>query len=240
LNNPKLTQFHNLGLGYDRSPMTSTNEAVYRAGTKAARSDDVVAMQCLWSNHSVTPAQRESFVTSATFANALSTLRWLVEVGRCDVDESHCNAAAFKGHLAVVQYLRSRGCPWSKWTALNAADRGHLEFLKWAHQNGCPWDPRWMMEMLMSDRDDDVMRKPKPTHSRISTVAIQGLGFSGSSSKWTLKIGSGSSAVDIGPVFKSSHLRTGFGDIFNAYPQKNGHILKIMTLVGSVGAFPGL
>ena len=41
---------------------------------------------------------------------------------------------------SVLQYAHENGCPWDKYTCLNAAENGHLECLKYAHENGCPWD----------------------------------------------------------------------------------------------------
>ncbi len=37
-------------------------------------------------------------------------------------------------------YLRSLDCPWSETIYLAAAEHGHLEILKWAESHGCPWD----------------------------------------------------------------------------------------------------
>ncbi len=47
---------------------------------------------------------------------------------------------AREGHLKVLQWARSQGCPWNVWTCNNAAAGGHL--LKWARSQGCPWDER--------------------------------------------------------------------------------------------------
>ncbi len=57
-----------------------------------------------------------------------------------DPDERVCEAAATNGHLEVLIYARSRGCPWDEATCERAAFGGHLEVLQYAHENGCPWD----------------------------------------------------------------------------------------------------
>ncbi len=44
------------------------------------------------------------------------------------------------GHLNVLQWARSQGCPWDKWTCAFAAEAGNLEMLQRAHSQGCPWD----------------------------------------------------------------------------------------------------
>lgn len=43
------------------------------------------------------------------------------------------------GHLEVVKWCRSNGCPWDERTCTSAALRGHLDILKWLRANGCPW-----------------------------------------------------------------------------------------------------
>ena len=44
------------------------------------------------------------------------------------------------GHLEMLKWARSQGCPWDAETSLHAANSGHLEVLKWARSQGCPWD----------------------------------------------------------------------------------------------------
>ncbi len=40
-------------------------------------------------------------------------------------------ALAGGGHLEVLQWARSQGCPWDKWTFMLAAQEGHLKVLQW-------------------------------------------------------------------------------------------------------------
>ena len=54
--------------------------------------------------------------------------------------ESLCYDAAKKGHVEVLQWARSQGCPWNEWTCIRAIGGNQFEILKWAHARGCPWD----------------------------------------------------------------------------------------------------
>ena len=40
----------------------------------------------------------------------------------------------------MLQWARTNGCPWNKWTCAAAAEGGHLEVLQWLRANGCPWN----------------------------------------------------------------------------------------------------
>src|SRR5579872_5613578 len=48
--------------------------------------------------------------------------------------------ATRNGHLEVLQWARTNGCPWNLWTCAGAARNGHLKCLQWARTNGCDWD----------------------------------------------------------------------------------------------------
>ena len=50
-----------------------------------------------------------------------------------------CAFAALGGHLEVLKWLRSKGCPWDERACYRAAYGGHLEILKWLRIEGCPW-----------------------------------------------------------------------------------------------------
>eukprot|EP00588_Corethron_pennatum_P020430 CAMPEP_0194332666 /NCGR_PEP_ID=MMETSP0171-20130528/59922_1 /TAXON_ID=218684 /ORGANISM="Corethron pennatum, Strain L29A3" /LENGTH=51 /DNA_ID=CAMNT_0039094613 /DNA_START=21 /DNA_END=173 /DNA_ORIENTATION=+ len=49
-----------------------------------------------------------------------------------------CWGAAKGGHLAVLQWLREKRCPWNSLTCMGAAKGGNLEVLQWAREEGCP------------------------------------------------------------------------------------------------------
>lgn len=44
------------------------------------------------------------------------------------------------GHLKVLQWLRTNGCPWNECACTSAAFGGHFDILTWAIANGCPKD----------------------------------------------------------------------------------------------------
>ena len=69
----------------------------------------------------------------------LEVLKWLRSEG-CPWDASACRSAARGGHLEVLKWLRKEGCPWDERTCERAASRGHLDVLKFAYENGCPWN----------------------------------------------------------------------------------------------------
>ncbi|GFH53312.1 hypothetical protein CTEN210_09788 [Chaetoceros tenuissimus] len=51
-----------------------------------------------------------------------------------------CSAAAYKGNLKLLRWLRFKGCPWDDYTCTEAVKKNHYEILKYAHENGCAWD----------------------------------------------------------------------------------------------------
>ena len=75
----------------------------------------------------------------------LEILQWLRSQG-CPWDYFTCAWAAEKGHLKCLQWARSEGCPWTKYACLFSARDGHLECLQWARENGCPWDANRMCD----------------------------------------------------------------------------------------------
>jgi hypothetical protein len=68
----------------------------------------------------------------------LDALVWLRSRG-CLWDISTCTLVARGGHLEVLRYAHEHGCPWSTATCYWAAAGGHLEVLRYAHEHGCPW-----------------------------------------------------------------------------------------------------
>ncbi len=55
---------------------------------------------------------------------------------------NYTTTLAKKGHLEVLQWAVSQGCPWDKDTCAKAALYDHLKVLKWARGQGCCWDER--------------------------------------------------------------------------------------------------
>ena len=75
----------------------------------------------------------------AAFGGHLDVLKWLRSEG-CPWDEYTCHWAAEKGHLKCLQWAQSEGCLWSDFTCQLAAQFGHLECLQWARNKGCPME----------------------------------------------------------------------------------------------------
>jgi hypothetical protein len=67
----------------------------------------------------------------------LHIIQWAHSNG-CPWDDRTCSAAARYGHLNILQWVRENGCPWDKWTCFAAAEAGHLNILQWAREHGCP------------------------------------------------------------------------------------------------------
>jgi hypothetical protein len=70
----------------------------------------------------------------------VDVLAELVDNRQSALTAGACEAAAGKGHLDAMGWLRSRGCPWDLNTGRMAARGGHLEVLRYAHEHGCEWD----------------------------------------------------------------------------------------------------
>jgi hypothetical protein len=68
-------------------------------------------------------------------------------------NEQACVAAASRGHLGILKWLRERRCPWDKWTPLEAARYGHLETLQYVLD--CPGDDAlnvvWSNQVVLGD-----------------------------------------------------------------------------------------
>ena len=69
----------------------------------------------------------------------MAVLKWLRSKG-CPWGEETCTDAAEGGHLEILKWLRSEGCPWDETTCTDAADYGHLDVLQWAIDNSCPYE----------------------------------------------------------------------------------------------------
>ena len=67
----------------------------------------------------------------------LDMLKYCCENG-CEVDACHCAAAAKFGHLACLEYLRSKNYPWTKEVCKRAHDNNHIDVLTYAVKNKAP------------------------------------------------------------------------------------------------------
>jgi len=87
-----------------------------------------------------------------------------------------CDRAAANGHVAVLQWARARGHPWSENTCLVAAKEGHLRVLLWLRANGCPWseaDCRAMAKRMHRTILVESSRKSCPWHVSTCRIALR-------------------------------------------------------------------
>ena len=80
-------------------------------------------------------------ITIAINRGHLDVLEFLRTCG-CPLSDETCTLAAQSGHLNILKYVRKLGCAWNVWTTAAAAAGGHLDVLKWARSEGCPWDAK--------------------------------------------------------------------------------------------------
>ena len=79
-------------------------------------------------------------LTRAAYKGHLAVVQWMHDVEQCPwQEEETIGYAAAGGHLDVIQWLRQRECPWSDGTMAWAAGAGHLHVLQWVVEHGCPW-----------------------------------------------------------------------------------------------------
>ena len=66
-------------------------------------------------------------------------LQWARSKG-CPWNERTGYGAVWGGHIHVVRWCFENGCPWDVYTCASAAGAGHLEVLQYLRQNQCPWN----------------------------------------------------------------------------------------------------
>jgi hypothetical protein len=69
----------------------------------------------------------------------LQLLKWL-RAHNCAWDAETCSEAARKDRLNLLIWAHENGCPWDEWTCSRAAKGGHLHILQWLREQGCPWN----------------------------------------------------------------------------------------------------
>ena len=65
-------------------------------------------------------------------------------------DGSCCAAAAAAGDLDTLKWLLRHGCPWDKVTTCRAAVEGHTTIVDWCRANGCDYSEETMLRMKMA------------------------------------------------------------------------------------------
>ena len=82
----------------------------------------------------------EDHITEACAESSLECLIYCHDNG-CNIDFNlSCAAAVKNGKIDCIQYLRSKGCPWSDDFPKVAAEHDQLDCLQYLHKNGCPWN----------------------------------------------------------------------------------------------------
>src|ERR1700722_7617216 len=88
----------------------------------------VVKLGSKWKADQITIEKIEPLWTIDAFQNLqANTRQWRTYI---------CLHAAKRGHLEVLTWARTNGCPWDERICALAAEDGHLEVLQWAHANG--------------------------------------------------------------------------------------------------------
>ena len=75
----------------------------------------------------------------------LETLQWLktlkgFELDRYDLYTSILSNACKGGHMDIIRWLKSEGCPMNYEACSGAAKGGQVEVLRWLKSEGCTWD----------------------------------------------------------------------------------------------------
>ena len=67
----------------------------------------------------------------------LDMLKYCCENG-CEVHDGTCATAAKYGHLACLEYLRSKNIPWNERVCQEAHENNHIDVLTYAVRSKCP------------------------------------------------------------------------------------------------------
>jgi hypothetical protein len=99
--------------------------------------------------------------TYAARAGRMDVLRWALSTERDGGVRSlllhwgggTCAAAASRGHLSTLDWLRSHDCPWDARALIGAIQAGRPDIFRWAARNGCPFSREGMW---LAEEDDDL------------------------------------------------------------------------------------
>ena len=73
----------------------------------------------------------------AAFNENLEMLKYCVENG-CEIHDGTCAIAAQFGNLALLEYLRSKNCPWDERVCKDTHEHNHMDILTYAVKNKAP------------------------------------------------------------------------------------------------------
>ena len=86
---------------------------------------------------------------AAAYGGHVHVLEWLRDKGFL-WDASVCAAAAHAGDLPTLKWLLRRGCPWDKATTCRAAVEGHTAIVAFCRQHGCEYSEEAILRMKMA------------------------------------------------------------------------------------------
>jgi len=101
-------------------------------------------------------AEYESDVISSAAAQKgdMAMLKWL-ETQDCDFTRQTFEAAALSGSVEVLEWLKKKGCRWNEdMMCETAAQEGHLDALKWLRNEGCPVNESTFVHAVLSNNVD--------------------------------------------------------------------------------------
>jgi len=78
----------------------------------------------------------------------LEVLEWGFARKHLDFEHEFCHKAAEFGKLSILQWLRTKGCPWDYYVYIVAVKGNHDNILDWAYKNGCELDPEMTCEEI--------------------------------------------------------------------------------------------
>jgi hypothetical protein len=77
---------------------------------------------------------------AAAYAGHVRVLDWAVANGCLALDETLFAAAAAGGNVETLEWAAAHRCPWDMDACTLAAREGELRSLKWLRARGCPWN----------------------------------------------------------------------------------------------------
>jgi len=65
-------------------------------------------------------------------------------------------AAATKGNLEIMKWLKKMNCPWNAWVFYYATEHDSLDNMKWLKENGCPWNGETFVAAVRNGNLDNL------------------------------------------------------------------------------------
>lgn len=68
----------------------------------------------------------------------LEIIQWIFEQGSCTLTPTIITNAVHSGKLSIVQWLRTKNCPWDEMVTEDSSELNFIDIFKWATENGAP------------------------------------------------------------------------------------------------------